>query len=278
MKKAISLILALALGMSLAMPALAEEHEPWTMFQVESGATEDFDGDGEAETLTLETDLSEYNDGSFVLTVGGATYAQEECVDLEPQVYALQLGEYGYIYGTLFMISENGPSDDPYTYCCLYTEGQLLDVGAIPAMAKHFELHDSIISTRVSIDLLGTWSRPADYELAIGVEWMEEEPEMIYRLVEVPRDIYSMGRITTLQMDLPLMGERADGAPIATLAAGSKVILTATDGVRWVYATSLDGQTRGWFRWRHLDWPSEVNVGGVWMPEDEVFTYLLYAD
>ena len=280
MKRLAALVLSAMLALALAVPAWAEEAEETLMVRpLGCEAEEDFDGDAVVEKAVLTTDVNEYGDGSFTFSVGDQSFTVEGCASLEDQVWALSTGDREYIYGTLFLVSEWGPSDDPLTYCFYYVGGELMDVGAIPAMAEYLEVKEGgIITAWVTIDLLGTWSRPADYTLASGHDWESEDDTAWYRMVELPRDLYPMGRIAKVKQALPLLPDRdADGEYTAWIQPDEPVVFTVTDGRCWVHASSMDGERAGWVRLRKVDWPLEVLINGEWTPENDVFSGLMYA-
>ena len=292
MKKTLALLLLLLLALS-ACAALADQYpgeRPWTLYMIDNGTVSDFDGNDEEETYTLATSLDEYGDGSFTITVDGQSFTQENCCMLADEVYIIPIGRVddeggeSYIYGTLFMVSEYGPSDDPLTYCYLYTAGQLFDVGVIPSLPDDMTLDGKVgmITTSVRADMIGTWHRPADYILAWGVKWSDdyESAETYNHLVEVPRPIYSFGMIVSLKEELPLLASQTDRvfSGILTPEANERVILAASDDVRWLYVTSLDGQTAGWVKMGNVDWMTRITVGDEEMDVNDVFGDIIYAD
>ena len=280
MKKLLALLLGVVLALSLSAPALADDTAPdREIYVVADGTQDDFDGDEAEESVAFTAETDEYGDGTFALTVAGQTVSEEYCVALDPTLRALKLGYGDYIYATLFMVSEYGPSDDPYTYCYLFTDGVLENVGNIPALAKEFAVDENgMISTTVRTDMLGTWFRPADFVLARGFDWESEDSRATYRLVEVPHDLYPMNFIVDLRDDLPVLASRFDSEPADTISGGQKLALTATDDVRWVHVTTLDGSHKGWIRVDAANYPCLVEIGGSWREADALFGNLLYAD
>ena len=87
-----------------------------------------------------------------------------------------------------------------------------------------------------------------------------------------------MGMIVTLKQELPLMASQTDRVFSTTLAANQQVILAATDDVRWLYVTSMDGATRGWVKMSRVEWETKIAVGDVNVNIDDVFGNILYAD
>ena len=289
MKKCALILLAMMLALS-AIGASADQYpgaEPWKIYMLDDGAVNDFDGDGDEETFafTMTGDADSW-DGSFTLTVGGLSVSQENCCELAGEVYVIHLGWSSYYstdagyYASIFMVPEYGPSDDPYTYCYLYEDDELIDVGGLPALPHNMSADPAtgMISVQIRADMVGTWSRPADYILATGYKWDDEHYERYRHLAEVPRPIYPMGMIVTLKQELPLMACQSDRVFSAALAPGQQVILAATDDVRWLYVTDLDGATRGWVKMTRVEWETKIAVGDVDVNIDDVFGNILYAD
>lgn len=278
MKKLLLLCACALLVLSLAVPALAEG-EAWQIYTVASGSVDDFDGDEVQEGVDFSTELDEYGDGGFTLTVGDQTAGEEYCVYLDPTLRAMKLGSGTYAYGTIFMVSEHGPSDDPYTYCYLYMDGVLRFLGGIPAHADTFAVNDwGMITTEIRSDMLGTWLRPADYVFCMGYDWESEEPESYACLAESPRDLYPMRVILQLDADLPVRASRFDQETSSVLHGGQRLALTATDDRSWVFASSLDGEEKGWIHVRTTEYLHEIELDGRWALENEVFSSVPYAD
>lgn len=279
MKKIFVLLMVLA----LAMLPLAASAEGAALTKIENGATGDFDGDGNEETVAFSADRDEYGDGSFTLTVGETTFTKDSCVGLSDELYAASIPYNAYyegdgVMGTLFMAFEYGPSDDPVSYCYFYTDGTLYDAGTIEALPTAMGFSGREIYTTQRSDLLGTWSRPATFMLAYGYSMEGDEYQSSYRMAEVPQDVYAMGLIAKTKAELPLQVSRTDDASAGAIAAGAKIVLAATDNLHWVYAESEDGQTRGWFYVDASDYPTMVRVNGEMTSADEVFDNLMYAD
>ncbi len=289
MKKIAAVCLVLLLALS-AVGALADQYpgvEPWEIYMLDNVAMNDFDGDGDEEAFLFSMAADEDSwDGSFTLTVDGYSVSQENCCELAGEVYVIHIGWRGFngsdtgYYASLFMVPEYGPSDDPYTYCYLYEGDGLIDVGAIPALPRNMTTDPATgtITTAVRAAMVGTWNRPADYVLATGYSWDDENFESYKHLVEVPRAIYPMGMIVTLKQELPLMASQTDRIFSSSLAAGQQVILAATDDVRWLYVTSMDGATSGWVKMSRVEWETKIAVGDINVNIDDVFGNILYAD
>lgn len=288
MKRIFALILAML--MLLSAGAFAEEAantgDLMTIRETQDGARDDYDGDGNAETLSFSTKLDEYDDGSFTIGVGDQTLTVDGCIALSGKVYALKLA-YGSYYnpvgfwGTLFMVNEYGPSDDPASYCFFYTDGKLYNVGEIFSSPESMSVNaDGLITTQVRAARIGTWSRPADYKLASGHDWSTDNATAFYQMIEIPRDVYPMGMIVDLKIDLPLLASRFDTDASVTLTANQQVVLAATDDCRWLYVSSLDGETAGWVKLTGATdaFTDGVIVNGQATDVNDVFGNILYAD
>ena len=285
MKKLLALALCLLLALPFAASALAEETDEyglnWKIYEIDAGTTEDFDGNDVEETFDFVTDLDEYDDGSFTLSVGEESVSMEYCVLLNKVVHAMKIGHGEYTYGTIFMVSEYGMSDDAVTYCYLYTDSHLYDIGLIPDVPENFVINpDHTIRANVRSDVLGTWSHPSDFVLAFGTNWQDDNNETYYHLAEVPQYIYPLGRIANLKVDLPLLDAREDDDFAYTISGGQEVLLVGTDCKRWAYISTLDGKTAGWVRLRMEEdsWTADVQVGDSYYEPFEVFDNLLFAD
>ncbi|MBQ8952726.1 MAG: hypothetical protein IJ048_01300 [Clostridia bacterium] len=291
MRKLAICCLCLAL-LLCALPASADlipGVSPWTIAVIDNDLTDDFDNDGTMENCHVVFNVDEYDDGGFTLAVGSSTVIRDDCFGLMNTIYAMRIGWTGYsavgdgdYYATLFMVPEYGMSDDPYTYCYLYVDGDLIDVGQIPAMPYNMAADpvSGTITTQVRASMIGTWSRPADYILARGFSWDEENFYSYYHLTEVPRPIYPFGMIVSLNQELPLLASQTDRVYAGVLLPeeNKQVVLAATDDVRWLYVSSLDGATVGWVKMSRVDWETKLTVGDVEMNVDDVFGDILYAD
>ena len=127
-----------------------------------------------------------------------------------------------------------------------------------------------------------TWHRPADYVIATGLYYSEDEVKITYALAEVPRDLYPLGAQVTLKRDLPLMVSRTDDEVAMTLQAGESAVVAATDDVCWIYIVPEKYAddclyTGGWVR-MPADGFAEILVDGESVPAYDVMDGLLYAD
>lgn len=236
-----------------------------------NGAAIDLDGDGTAETISFEITRDEDGyDTGYKLTVGESQvggvgwYMNEE-------VYALRLTDHDY---PLVLVSDNGPSDDYETHFYLYADGMLQPAGVIYALPESMEIDKGIITAPVRANLLYTWFH--DEEYALAYRWYEDG-SVKAAMHKVPRGLYPMSLIATLNVDLPLMASRTSNAVCAQLESGAEVILCATDDVEWVYIEALDGSEAGWMK-TGGEFGMECYVGEKTMPSYDVFEGLLFAD
>lgn len=285
MKRIFLLLLSALMATLLLTPGALADASPERPEEVADGATGDFDGDGQEETLRFVISGEDEFDGTFTLSVGTASFTVEHCEILTGCIAALPISRGAYynpdmLWGTLFFVDEYGPSDDPLSYCFFYTGAQLYDVGTIPALSRGVTVNaDGQLTAMIRAAHIGTWSRPADYKLASGTSW-EDGYEEFYHLSETPHDLYPMGMIVELCQDLPMRATRWDADNTVLLEAGQQVILAATDDVRWLYVTSLDGKTGGWVMMQAAEngYEDNVLVDGVATLVDQVFKNIIYAD
>ena len=162
MMKKIALLLAALLCLCIFAASAEDEAVIWEICKAENGTVMDFDNDGIPEMVRVLFLLDEYEDGDFVLSVGNSIVTVRDCIGLEQEIYVMKAGYGWYCYGTVFMINEYGPSDDPLTYCFLYTEGELVELGCIPAMVSTFTVsNDGMITTKIRAGMVGTWYVPS---------------------------------------------------------------------------------------------------------------------
>lgn len=268
----------LACLMLLFCTAMAEGNDVWEIGQIYSGAAEDFDNDGTIETVVLTCSLDEYEDGSFTIAVGDQAFTVDDCVYLDKTLYTMRIGTKNYWYGTMFMVNEYGPSDDPITYCFVYSDGQLCNAGMIPQLARYLDVDDTgIITADIRAFMVGTWAKNAEFCLARGDEWNEEDYITTYYIAEIPKAVYAMKMVVDLNVDLPVCASLYDMEPTTVLEAGQKVILSASDDVSRLYVTAPGGEG-GWVRMTNIDWQEMILLDGRWTPIDDVFGNIFYAD
>ena len=274
------LLTALIMLLCFGAVALADfDRSIWEVFEAGDGFTADFDNDEKEETLHFSTALNEYDDGDFTLTVGDKSVTVKDCIGLEPKVYAMKAGYTWYYYGTVFMVNEYGPSDDPLTYCFLYTEGDLIDIGFIPALVESFDIDSNgVITTRVRANMIGTWYRPTEYVLAVGSQDMGDDWKQIYRLSEVPRTMYPMGMMVTLKKDVKLSSSLYDMDEDVEVKAGTPLIILESDDVSRIFVSDYEGRVKGWLATKSVEWLDYVLIDGSYVAIDEVFDGIFYAD
>ena len=278
MKKWVCLALSLLLVMSFWSVAAAETAtmpEVGVITRLENGTAFDLDGDGTADDVQfvpVERENEDYFD--YTLSVDGQTVSGEG-VSLNPALYALKLDEYS---GTLLLVSDYGPSDDPVTYFYLYETGVLLPAGSIDAMPESMRVDQGVITAPVRGRVLYTWYHDADFALARAytfdpeVGFSQQNPAMHI----IPRYVYPMSLIITLKVDLPLQVSMTDDRVAATLPSGSQAVLCASDDVEWVCVQALDSGERGWLRLSEDG--NGCLVNGASMTGESVFDGLIFAD
>lgn len=260
--------------------AIAEADSPipeiGVVTELSVGTLYDLDGDGSADDVQLALTEDEYGDYmEFVLSVNGQNISGGGC-NLNDRLYVLKLNEYS---GTLLLVSEYGPSYDPLTRFYLYETGMLIPAGSIDAMPDSMRISGDVITAPVRGNVLYTWYHDADFVMARAVAYDDEgnavppAPTMCL----VPRYTYPMGLTVTLKVDLPLQLTMTDEQISATLGAGSKAVLCASDDVKWVYIQDMDSQDCGWLELSG-DFGFECIIDGVPTIATDVFDGLFLAD
>ena len=280
-------ILAMLIALAMILCAISAMAESDAITEITTGTQRDFDGDEITETLIFTpAEPNEYDEiDGFTIEVGGDSYSVDETWNLAGTIYAVNLGGGMYYdpewsWGTLFLVPEYGMSDDPYTYCYLYTNGRLFDVGAIPALPDAMTADaDGRITCSIHASHIGTWNRFAEYKLATGYSWGDGDYEEYHYIAEVPQDVYAMGMIVYLNQALSLKATRYDDEATVYLEADQQIILVASDDVRWLYVSSMDGTAGGWveFSTSDEDYFEMINVNGAYANLDEVFGDVFYA-
>ena len=281
MKKRIALMLLIALiALFAAHGEEAALQDVWQMEKLDGTCwNRDFDGDGTSETASIVYDLNEYGDGAFTLIVNGQSIQTEGCASLYTDVYAMKAGTQWYYYGTLLFVSEYGMSDDLLTYCFFYTDGRLLDVGRIPDCAENFIVSaDGIITVSERARHIGTWYYPSDYMLARGIFYTEDDFDEVYGMCRIPRDNYPMGMIVKSKVELRLLASKCDTAPLMRVPADTRVILASSDDVTWLCVSTMDGSVTGYLRMTGIEYMDYLTVGDRFLPVDDVFDGIFYAD
>ncbi len=282
MKRWFAAVLA-GLMLMAAVPAWAETVDIWNVevgkiVRLENGTMIDMDLDGNEERVYYEVLQEDGYDVGYRLTVGNEQIVREGWY-MDSEIYLLKLTQYA---PPMLLVSDYGPSDDYATYFHVYEEGKLSYVGQIYALTDDMRIRDGIITASVRANILYTWYHDADFALAhsSGIDHYSEDgfAPIEYAIYEIPRYLYSMGLIVTINVDLPLVEGMGDNTPRAVLPAGAKVILSATDDKRWVYIQSMDDWAiNGWMEVIG-EFGIECRVGDRLMYSDEVFSGLLFAD
>lgn len=280
MKKLIALVMILAV--MTAAYAIAEEMPVCTrdIFRVADGYSDYFSSnDTEPEMMNIQFAADEYGAlNAFTITINGQ-YAEVAGEYLTGEVYALRIGTADYCEATMFMVEDWGLNDYHVSYCFLASDGIVYNLGWMPGLARDIVYNaDGSFTTSDRTDVLGTRNYSVDYLLATGTRWDEAgNVTRSYALAKMPKEIYPVGTICDLNMDLMLLASPQDTAYSDTILGGQPVILTATDMKSRAYVTTLDGNIGGWIWIDISDFPTRIYVGDAWQDEDAVFTGIMYA-
>lgn len=280
MKKILSLILVLAL---CAFGVTAFAATPIVPFEVQDGYSGYFDPYSDV-PYTMHISFTQADDGTgdligFTIDINGQ-YAVKNAEILTGRVYAAEINSGAFpLYGTLFMVEDSGLSDYAVLYCFFVSADKVIDLGPIPGTVDSLTFNaNGTISTFDRSSLLGTWAYPVDYIMAYGFFSNGDMYDADVALASLPADNIPMGVIATLNMDLPVMASPMDNEYCGTIAAGQRVILTATDMVSRVYVSTIDESQGGWVWISESDeYGHNISVNGVWTHEATVFSDLPYA-
>ena len=279
------LILALAL-MLACLPALAETTEPQPLEQGVT-LTVDLDGDGTEESVLWEMAAGQYEDVLMVTVTGasGARTTYPTDILWGGVVYVVDLNGDGAME---ILLSGDVMSDDYFTWC-LRWDGEGLYEVLFPDISRGSNTNGyfptgygritAIEGRRVALsgsqDVLGTWFgertlalSPHDrFELDDDGLWVREPFQMD------EAELWEYAAVTLTQ-PLDYMDEA--GNPAGTLAAGEKLIISATDKQSRVLFYTQGGITGALAISPNHEKDWGWLVDGI--PEDECFNNLLYAD
>lgn len=282
MRKSFCAFLAvLMLGMAPA--ALAEGEMPAVnggIVELASGASLDLNGDGIAEQVKLDLEVDEDNDtGKFVISAGEASIELDTMAGIDKLYAGYLRGEYDVPF---LLVSEYGPSDDPYSYVIHYDGEKLTNIGGVPALAGDISLEDGVMTARVRADRICTWSRVSDFVVARTYMYDDEYKALPaeYYVAEAPRASYAMDMAAVLKRDITLRTSLY-GEGELKLKEGERVVLSATDDASYVFITPVDKAAHDWARGGYLmlgEGIDDVMVDGKSVPGNDVFNGLLYAD
>lgn len=244
---------------------------------LEDGMQIDLDGDGESDKVSLEVLQDEDGfDCGYRLSVNGKEMTGEGWA-IEPSIYALRLNDY---QGTLLMVADYGPSDDYETYFYLYEmdyiadDSMLLYAGSILSLPEMMQVNGDIITASVRGNVLCTWYHDADFAFARSMGY---EQALCISAYEIPRDLYPMSIIATMNVNLPLLKDKNGSEYALTVMEGENVILCATDDKEWLLVQSMFSGKRGWMKIEG-EFGFDCVVGDKRMFSDEVFAGLPFAD
>lgn len=229
MKKTVLLLLSLLLLFSCAQ---AESLTPEDgIVPLVNGASLDLDEDGTPETITWQLDVDEYDYGTMLLSVNGATLRI-------PVVYgydAVYAGRLNGAWDTIYLlVGDYGPSDDPLATIVRYDDGALTLVGSIAALPENISINRACLTAVVRARTLQTWQRETDFVLV-------RHPSGEWTVCESPRTSYTLSTGVTL-LDSVTLRVSLHGTDTFTLPAGTSVAITASDDLSWIYL-AVTGQS-----------------------------------
>lgn len=281
MKRSFCAFLA-ALMLGAAPVALAGGELPAAsggIVELASGASLDLNGDGVAEEVKLELNMDEGDVGKFVISAGEASIELDTMAGIDKLYAGYLRGEYDVPF---LLVSEYGPSDDPYSYVIHYDGEKLINIGGVPALAQNISLDEGVMTARVRADKICTWSRMGDFVVARTYMYDDNYESMPteYYVAEAPRASYAMDMAAVLKRDITL-STSLSGEGRLKLKEGERVVLSATDDASYVFISPVDRAAHDWARGGYLmlgEGFDEVMVNGKAVSSMDVFNGLLYAD
>lgn len=247
----------------------------------------DLDGDGAEEKLAWNVEYDEENYTETVtLSVIGAGSGVDHVVRLYmANVYVMDVDGDG-VSG--IFVSGDLMSSDYVTYCLRYADGKL--VPALFEDANRGENTDGLfdygyglmmdaVGGKVELsgaqDILGTYFGSRTYELRDGVFCLTDDGLWVFERDYMDEESWDYAGIVPNQ-DIPVTFVAEDGTESAgVIAAGERLMVTASDKVSVVHFAMEDGRT-GYFAVEpdaEMGWGVKVN--GV--NENELFDMLPYA-
>ena len=255
MKRAFAMLLALA---AMLTPALAEE-EPALEGQLAEGETVqiDLDGDGEAESVRWAVETTEQGVDCLTVTVQpGAGKALVYATDIvwKPEAFALDLDGDGAVE---LLLSGDVMSDDYYTACLRYDGSTLYEVlfpdsnrgnsgsgyfkqgyGRITA------IEDGRLTLSGSQDVLGTWFATRQVRLS-PYDRFEFDDDGLWVRDSMDMDDADLWKYAALTAKVELTYTAPDGSE-ATLPAGEKLLIVASDKKDTAHFTTPDASSARW--------------------------------
>lgn len=220
----------------------------------------DLDGDGMDEEIYYdETDL----------VINGKSYKE-----LYEQVFMNSPNQEHFVVADIDTVDPSrqlgiltdGPSDDYETFFFNYSNGELFDIGSVPAWmedpANAFDGEGYIYGPK-RLSVIQTWYAPARWKLERGIL---DAPYDIYHVLS-----YEYQETVVLKEELPIYTNMDDPKPSDTMQP-QNVEFLATDNKNWVQLKGED-DTVGWFKF--YDWDYIVDLDKTAM---EVFDNLSMAD
>lgn len=188
----------------------------------------DLNGDGKKDQISFKHD----QDNHYTLTVNGISVTGQG-ENLHNGVSILDINtkdKYKEI-----AVSEDGPSDDYYTYFYGYDGKTLRRLGE--AGASEFDLiGNGTMTSDLRGNVLHTWFHREMYQLTGN-----------RKIVEVPQKFYDMGReVVTMKKQIDLYSDPSVSKLIHTLLVGERARLLQTDDKKWVKVVTEAGVV-GWF-------------------------------
>lgn len=251
--------------------------------ELKDGVCLDFDNDGKGEIIHFKIEGDSENwPQTYIVTVGNRQISKE-AINPNGKFYGASL-DNNHIQ---ILVDADGPSSDASSDIFHYAEGQLWDIGTVYCHASQLTINkaNNTFTGWKRSDMLMYWFKPVEYKVSssYGFSINDNIKYVPPHISELPTEIYPMGFVVKLNMDLPLYLERDTKSQQITFKSGMMVSLTATDDKEWVYITPVDETTiphdmnGGWLQMKKESFNTCL-INGKEFSEDKVFTGIFRCD
>lgn len=282
MKKLAFLLIAVLL---LSVSAMAEGN---AMIMKDTPVSIDLDGDGSMEIVEWTMIPTDYEPALSIRVDSADGYSVHYDTDIlyGEEVYAADIDSDGK---TEILITGDVMSDDYVTYCLRYEDGLLYEL--LFADASRGENADcyykagyglitdmggGTITLAGSQDVLGTWMARREFTLAPSGRFELYDDGIWVREVDFSNaEIWEYGALT-LKTSLDVTLLNGTNTYNSTLQPGEKIVITASDKENWAWFMNEDGIEGILSISENYEtgWGYLIN----YIPEDELFEYIPYAD
>lgn len=201
----------------------------------------DLDGDGKKDKITLVLEKSYGDDGpydTFTIKVGGQALTRSGDLII-PKIVVVDIDKTDG--QKEIIICDNGPSDDPQSFCFSYPYQQLYDLGILQGHPLYtrgvFKVNgDGTVTTPVRADILQTWWYSQTFQMN----------ERTQRFDSIVQNVYDSTKVypVTVTKDFSALEEMKKNAKTETIKKGQKIKINGTDDKNWIRFEDASGKTR----------------------------------